>query len=90
MNSAEQTLPKLVSIQTVVFLEDLSRVVGVLPDVRRNRLEVTPTIRRSDEENGPASPRAIFPCTPAAETFPASRPGKQRSSVHRDTTLIHG
>jgi hypothetical protein len=50
----EQTLPKLVSSGRVVFLEDLSHVVMVMTNVRRNRLEVTPPIRRSDEERGPA------------------------------------
>jgi hypothetical protein len=59
-NSEEQTLPKLVSSRTVVFLEDLSRVVMIVPNVRRNRLEVTPPTCRSDEENAPASPCAIF------------------------------
>lgn len=49
INSQEQTLRKLVSIRLPVFLENLSRVVTVVSDVWRNRLELALSIRRSDE-----------------------------------------
>ncbi len=50
MSFEEQTLRKLVSIRLPVFLENLSRVVTVVANVRRNRLELVLSIRGSDEE----------------------------------------